>query len=88
VLRLKEAKSVHNEAMDYRLKIEIQQLKEDNRSLRERNYRLHDENIKQKEDLSELRKAIGSGDSMKRSPTGKKTPSETWKGRVHALLFV
>lgn len=80
VIRLKENQSVHNEATDYRLKIELQQLKEDNRSLRERNYCLHDDNIQHREEAAELRKLLGTGDNLKKSPSGRKTPTESWKG--------
>ncbi|XP_060589378.1 microtubule-associated protein futsch-like isoform X3 [Ruditapes philippinarum] len=56
--RLKEGHVGHSDATDYRYKIELQQVKEDNRNLRERNYQLHDDNIRAKEELSELRKTI------------------------------
>ncbi|KAL3882371.1 hypothetical protein ACJMK2_028723, partial [Sinanodonta woodiana] len=57
--RLKEQQSYsYNEVSEHRLKIELQQVREDNRTLRERNYQLHDESLQQKEEISTLRKSI------------------------------
>ena len=49
------------------LKIELQQVKEDNRGLRERNYQLHDDNIKLKEELATLRKSLEAVESNRKS---------------------
>ncbi|WAR07410.1 hypothetical protein MAR_017368 [Mya arenaria] len=65
--RLREHSSTYNEASDYRTKIELQQIKEDNRNLRERNYQLHDDNIRLKEELSDLRKSLELVDSARKS---------------------
>ena len=66
ISRLKEQTS-HTEVSDYRLKIELQQVKEDNRGLRERNYQLHDDNIKLKEELATLRKSFEAMESSRKS---------------------
>ena len=66
ISRLKEVTS-HTEVSDYRLKIELQQVKEDNRGLRERNYQLHDDNIKLKEEVDTLRKSLETLESNRKT---------------------
>ena len=66
ISRLKELSS-HTEVSDYRLKIELQQVKEDNRGLRERNYQLHDDNIKLKEEVDTLRKSLDALENTRKA---------------------
>ena len=42
-------------------------MKEDNRNLRERNYQLHDDNMRLKDELSDLRKSLELVDSARKS---------------------
>ncbi|KAL4232736.1 hypothetical protein ACF0H5_007424 [Mactra antiquata] len=67
---LRDNASSHNDATDYRLRIELQQVKDDNRNLRERNYQLHDDNIRLKEELSDLRKSFELMGSVKKTLGG------------------
>lgn len=80
----------HNDATDYRLKIELQQVKEDNRNLRERNYQLHDDNIRMKEELFDLRKSLELMDSIRKpqKDEGKPVrPYDARSGRCSCTLF-
>ncbi|XP_021341406.1 uncharacterized protein LOC110442231 isoform X3 [Mizuhopecten yessoensis] len=43
---------------DRRLRVEVQQFKDDNRALKERNYKLHEENLAFREEVTQIRKVL------------------------------
>lgn len=77
IFDLKKQKNVNYGDFEHRKEIELQQLHEDYRGLRDRNFQLHDSNMKLKEEMRELRKAlerVTQRDSKCREETRTKMP--------------